>query len=804
MILLALAVTLSGCALVLDTDLAARLDLDGDGVPRPDDCDDGDASVGAAETIYADADGDGVGSDANAPACGTPTGFVKSGGDCDDTRADVSPIAEEVCDGRDNNCDGLVDENGGDQIPSWYLDNDGDGYGVTETSVLSCAKPLGYAPFDGDCNDVDATVNPGVREVCDGRDEDCSGEVDDPYWWTDVDGDGYGTATDPLIACEAPAGRVAQSGDCDDADARVNPSETEICDDADIDEDCDGLADDADPSVAGAKSAYYDHDRDGHGDSERSIAPACDLADRYSWLADDCDDTRADVSPDAEEVCYDGLDQNCDAIDDNDCDRDGSLRGDDCDDANPYVSPLVDEACGDDVDNDCDGEQAGSCHLFGEVPLDDADGRIAGHTADDKAGDRVTGVGDVDGDGFDDVAVSAVAWDIYRGRVVTIHGPVSGEYDWDHDGSALEGCAQDDEAGYSISPAGDIDGDGLSEWIMGAPNVIFSDEGYYHGAAYIIGVETTTLCEAPDLVYGGDQDFLGYSVAANADFTGDGTPDVAVAQPGHVEYNGKGDVVVFGAVSVVAGPVAGNVDVASATLKIVDTNEGGAYLYGRLQFLGDIDGDGIDELGIGDNGASIEAEIDGAAYIFAGGESGTRDVADATATVHGRAAGEQVEFGFAAGDADGDGRADFGVVSAKTPGEVSIFVSPVAGRTSTSAADIKLVPTMVPYGFGADAALAGDVNGDGRDDLLIMASSDNRWGCFGGSALLYFGPLTGAHDETDADATLYDENCNTMNGQVAGAGDTDADGFADVLVSDSYDSEFVTNGGVTWLFRGGP
>lgn len=100
------------------------------------------------------------------------------GDDCDEGRADVNPGAVELCgDGIDNNCDGVPDDDGvGAQ--TWFLDGDGDGFGV-ESTTTACTEPQGYAPQAGDCDDADPAINPGVDDLCDGIDQDCDGIPDD-------------------------------------------------------------------------------------------------------------------------------------------------------------------------------------------------------------------------------------------------------------------------------------------------------------------------------------------------------------------------------------------------------------------------------------------------------------------------------------------------------------------------------------------------------------------------------------------------------------------------------------------------
>lgn len=94
--------------------------------------------------------------------------------DCDDLDPSAFPGNPEVCDSVDNDCDGSVDEDATD-APVWYLDADSDGYGDTDTTIQECGQPSGYAGLNDDCDDADATVNPGAAEAWDGVDCDCDG-----------------------------------------------------------------------------------------------------------------------------------------------------------------------------------------------------------------------------------------------------------------------------------------------------------------------------------------------------------------------------------------------------------------------------------------------------------------------------------------------------------------------------------------------------------------------------------------------------------------------------------------------------
>ena len=200
---------------------------------------------------------------------------------------------------------------GGPQACSWCRDNDGDGYYE------------GAACGDDDCDDSNPLVHPEADELCNGRDDDCNGEI--PENENDWDGDDW----------------EIYAGDCDDTDPLINPVMPEICDD-DIDNDCDDLVDWAD-----TECDCWDSDGDGFDD------PACDGLD--------CDDEDPDSYPGADETC-DGMDNDCDGdpgADEVDADADSFMICDgDCDDWNPNICPdniLCPDKTEDGIDQNCDG-----------------------------------------------------------------------------------------------------------------------------------------------------------------------------------------------------------------------------------------------------------------------------------------------------------------------------------------------------------------------------------------------------------------------------------------------------------------
>ncbi|MFT7518492.1 MAG: MYXO-CTERM domain-containing protein, partial [Kiritimatiellia bacterium] len=148
--------------------------------------------------------------------------------DCDDDDDAVYPGATELCNDLDDDCDEVVDEDDALDAPTWYPDADDDGFGAEGDGKSGCDKPEGYGAGDQDCDDSRTDVYPDADELCDERDNDCDGEVDeDPIeasiWYPDVDGDGWGDPEGGFLACEKPTGAVAEGRDCDDEDVLAFP-----------------------------------------------------------------------------------------------------------------------------------------------------------------------------------------------------------------------------------------------------------------------------------------------------------------------------------------------------------------------------------------------------------------------------------------------------------------------------------------------------------------------------------------------------------------------------------------------------
>ncbi|MBX5482394.1 MAG: putative metal-binding motif-containing protein [Myxococcaceae bacterium] len=254
------------------------------------------------ELTAKDADRDGY-VDANAELPGT---------DCADSDPAIHPGANEVCNMKDDDCDGAVDEGVKLQL---YWDGDHDGFGAGPV-FEGCSPTPDWVADNTDCDDERADVHPGLPEVCNGIDDNCSGEPDEGLvletFYVDQDGDGFGDPARPVMACMQGPGMVTDNTDCDDdpqaGGASAHPGGTEVCDT--FDNDCDGMVDD------GVRLTFFvDADGDGFGDETQPTVMACSAPKGYSEKGGDCDDSPTvdgpSRHPGAAEICN-VLDDDCD------------------------------------------------------------------------------------------------------------------------------------------------------------------------------------------------------------------------------------------------------------------------------------------------------------------------------------------------------------------------------------------------------------------------------------------------------------------------------------------------------------
>jgi len=732
-----------------------------------DDCD-GEIDEDAVDMPYwyPDYDGDGYGNDEVwFEQCDPYSDYVTLGGDCDDFDATVSPGTDELCDGADNDCDDLIDEEALDAV-TWYIDQDGDGYGTPSRQADACSQPIGYASSENetDCDDFDRSIHPGADEYCDGEDNDCDGEVDEgtpvdaPSWYPDGDGDGYGDPDSPRVSCDQPVGHLPNGGDCDDGNAKVNPAATEYCDG--VDNDCDGTVDGS--GAVDSFTWYQDSDGDSYGDAS-SYVVVCDQPEGYVADDTDCDDGDASVNPAAVEICWDG------------------------------------------VDDDCDGAD----QLCSELSLSEAWASLYGEGSDDGAGSGVAFAGDVNGDGFDDILVGADGEDAggsSAGAVYLVHGPVSGELSLSSAQAKLTGAAAADYAGFQVSSAGDTDGDGYDDLLVGAYGVDSVDRDA--GAAYLVlgPVSGSSSLSAADVVLWGvvEQDLAGYSVAAAGDVDADGYDDFLVGA--YREDTGADRA---GSAYLLLGPLGSDTYLSAADAQLTGeaaSDDAGIALAGA----GDVDGDGQDDLLIGAYGEDSGGSSAGAAYLVLGPVSLSQSLSSADAKLTGAASGDYAGRAVAgAGDVDGDGHDDLLVGAygedsgGTTAGAAYLVLGPVSGELSLAAADAILSGESDATYAGRDVAGAGDLNQDGHADLLVGAWGYSSGGSNIGAGYLVLGPVSGSLDLSAADALLTGENSGDYAGlELAGGGDSDGDGYPDLLIAAEGGDGGGSSAGTAYLMKG--
>jgi hypothetical protein len=315
----------------------AAPDVDGDGFDSAAcgglDCDDtdpnrypGNAEVCDAEghdedcdpsTLGPDGDGDGY---ISVSCCNMQSGGeLACGNDCDDGRSGINPGAPDGCGGGDEDCDTMIDE---EPDSTFFRDQDSDNYGVDTDTLLACSQPPGYVARGGDCSDdpfadPDANrVNPGATEVCDSRDNDCDGGIDEMLTCECMppgieEACGFDPTLDGIGICRLGTHMCRPEGSWTMC-AGATPPRTEACNLAD--DDCDGATDEGT-----LVTCWQDGDRDTYAAAGALMMTACACPD--GWTTRDPSTGGADCAP-ADAARYPGAPEVCNRIDDN-CDRGG-------------------------------------------------------------------------------------------------------------------------------------------------------------------------------------------------------------------------------------------------------------------------------------------------------------------------------------------------------------------------------------------------------------------------------------------------------------------------------------------------
>ena len=667
-------------------------------------------------------------------------GFYASEGDCDDGDPDVNPDAEEICDnGVDDDCDGLAvgcrfagereldrePERAGPEeigVPTFAaVDLDGDGVG----------QPVVGLPLEGEGGRVYLDAQPW---------EHSSGNLDDK--------------AEAVLSggAQQAVGSSLGVGDLDGSgfqDLVVSGSNDHAYE-----------APPAPPPDTG-----LDLDVSEHGDAD---------GDGWSPADGDCDDNDEDVHPGADEDLTDDIDQDCDGEAPQDLDGDGFLVEDDCDDADEDVNPDADEVCGNGVDDDCDGTSLGcGFEAYGDVEELAAAEVCRPHPS---VGENVAGGGDLDGDGEPDLVLgdSSDGWCGTTGVVWVVSGLSEGSLNLGYDSSA-ELCAEEDAPlGSEVAVVGDLTGDGLDDLLASASGadlsadnvgavylvagpigdeesvaqherVVGLDEGDQVGISLAAGAFDgtggrqvaigtyardlpaenagaiwllepggwSTVDAAFATIVGGEDDNVGHRLAA-FDTDGDGIDDLASGSP----WRGDGAA----RVAVYLGPFEGELAADDHDGELTTGEDD--YGTGRRLAAADLDGDGLDDLVVGSPYISYGGLDRGAVFVLSGPVH-EASLDDAVATIYGEDDRDELGQGIAVGgDGDGDGVADL-LVSAPDhddeEGAVYAFLGPVEGVLSASQADGHL-SSRDEDNLGIGLAWIGDGDGDGLDDAFASVT----------------------------------------------------------------------------------
>jgi len=410
--------------------------------------------------------------------------------------------------------------------------------------------------------------------------------------------------------------------------------------------------------------------------------------------------------------------------------------------------------------------------------------------------------GDVNGDGYSDVVVGAYLFDngqTDEGRAFVYHGSATGlstTSNWTAEAD-LAGA----EFGRAVSTAGDVNGDGYADVIVGS--ALFANGQAGEGRAFLYRGSASGLSPTPQWTDESNQAFaeFGFAVGTAGDVNGDGYADVIVGARSY--DNGQADE---GRAFVFLGSPAGLVASAAWT---AESDQAGAQFAFSVATAGDVNGDGYSDVLVGawlyDNGQTDE----GRAFVFLGSASGLVTITSSVATFE--QGGNQLGYSVAsAGDVNGDGYSDV-IVGAPfhdngqaDEGRAGLYLGSIGGCCAFEEPPAWTAESdQVNALFGASVASAGDVNGDGYSDVLVGAPHYDSGQTDEGRVSLYLGSASGL--ETSPTWTAESDQAGAEFGtSVATAGDVNGDGYSDVLVGANLYDNPQADEGRAYLYRGSP
>jgi len=410
---------------------------------------------------------------------------------------------------------------------------------------------------------------------------------------------------------------------------------------------------------------------------------------------------------------------------------------------------------------------------FGEASMNTTpDIVLEGETLGDTFGARVSSGGDINGDGYPDFIVSALRFNSTTGRVYFYDYKMNGNVISD---LSMSGEGTNDYLSAAVSSAGDVNGDGYDDVIIGAPQTSSSP-----GKAYIF-FGGALLNNIPDVIMIGEatNNYFGGAVSSAGDVNNDGYDDVIVGAMWYGGGTGRG-YIYFG------GAAMNNVP------DVIMTGEGG-YFGTSVSTTGDVNGDEYSDVIVG---AYRYSSNIGRTYVYFGGST-MNNVADVVMT----GAGSEALFGTTtstAGDVNGDGYSDVIVganFTALDTGKAYIYFG---GATMDNVADVVMDGQQPSDNFGG-AVSSGDVNGDGFSDVIVGATwaYNYSYGSKDGRAYIYFG---GTAMDANADVILYGETESLFGTSLSVARDINGDGYSDVIVGAAKHNSFT---GRAYVFFGG-